>query len=144
GHVPSPVGRIHRSACAPTGKGGIRGRHGIRGIRGGYRCLRGRACRTVERYPKERKMMIHPDIYAALARERTTTFLARAETARLARQLRLAARERPDKGRPVRLRDGSAVLIRPGRPAGDGLLADGFARVRDRSRRVRVRGPAEG
>ena len=71
--------------------------------------------------------MIHPDIYAALARERTTTFLARAETARLARQLRPAAREkpaggRPDRGRPVRLRDGSAVLIRPVRPADDGLL----------------------
>jgi len=71
--------------------------------------------------------MIHPDIYAALARERTSTFLARAETARLARQLRPAARERPDKGRQVRLRDGLALLIRPVRPADDGPLADGFA-----------------
>ncbi len=87
--------------------------------------------------------MIHPDIYAALARERTSTFLARAETARLARQLRPAARERPDKGRPVRLRDGSAVLIRPVRPADDGLLADGFARLSDRSRRMRFLGPKE-
>jgi RimJ/RimL family protein N-acetyltransferase len=93
-------------------------------------------------------MMIHPDIYAALARERTTTFLARAETARLARQLRPAAREkpdraRPDRGRPVRLRDGSAVLIRPVRPADDGLLADGFTRLSDRSRRMRFLGPKE-
>jgi len=87
--------------------------------------------------------MIHPDIYAALARERTSTFLARAETARLARQLRPAARERPDKGRQVRLRDGSAVLIRPVRPADDGLLADGFARLSDRSRRMRFLGPKE-
>ena len=87
--------------------------------------------------------MIHPDIYAALARERTSTFLARAETARLARQLRPAARERPDKGRPVRLRDGSAVLIRPVRPADDGLLADGFARLSDRSRRMRFLGKKE-
>ena len=92
--------------------------------------------------------MIHPDIYAALARERTTTFLARAETARLARQLRPAAREkpargRPDRGRPVRLRDGSAVLIRPVRPADDGLLADGFTRLSDRSRRMRFLGPKE-
>ena len=48
--------------------------------------------------------MIHPGIHAALARERTSTFLAQAEAARLARQ-----------------------LIRPVRPADDGLLADGFA-----------------
>jgi len=48
--------------------------------------------------------MIHPGIHAALARERTSTFLPQAEAARLARQ-----------------------LIRPVRPADDGLLADGFA-----------------
>ena len=30
-------------------------------------------------------------------------------------------------GRPVVLRDGSTVMIRPVRPADDGLLADGFA-----------------
>jgi RimJ/RimL family protein N-acetyltransferase len=87
--------------------------------------------------------MIHPDIYSALARERTSTFLARAETARLARQLRPAARKRPDRGRSVRLRDGSAVLIRPVRPADDGLLADGFTRLSDRSRRMRFLGPKE-
>ena len=47
------------------------------------------------------------------------------------------------RGRKVRLRDGSAVLIRPVRPADDGLLADGFARLSDRSRRMRFLGPKE-
>jgi hypothetical protein len=66
--------------------------------------------------------MIHPGIHAALARERTSTFLAEAEAARLAGQLR-----RPARGRKARRRGGSAVLIRPVRPADDGLLADGLA-----------------
>jgi hypothetical protein len=66
--------------------------------------------------------MIHPGIHAALARERTSTFLAEAEAARLASQLR-----RPARGRKARRRDGSAVLSRPVRPADDGLLADGLA-----------------
>jgi len=66
--------------------------------------------------------MIHPGIHAALARERTSTFLAEAEAARLASQLR-----RPARGRKARRRDGSAVLLRPVRPADDGLLADGLA-----------------
>ena len=43
----------------------------------------------------------------------------------------------------MRLRDGSAVLIRPVRPADDGLLAEGFARLSDRSRRMRFLGPKE-
>jgi hypothetical protein len=60
--------------------------------------------------------MIHHGIHAALARERMSTFLAQAEAGRLARQ----ARRRPKGGR-VWLRDGSAVLIRPVRPADDGL-----------------------
>jgi len=76
-------------------------------------------------------MMIHPDIYAALARERSRTFLAEAEAARLSRRLgRPVPRPsegRPSAGRPVRLRDGSAVLIRPVRPEDAGLLEDGFA-----------------
>jgi hypothetical protein len=72
---------------------------------------------------KERlTMMIHPDIYAALARERTRTVLAEAEAARRSRPLR-----RPSEGRPVRLRDGLAVLMRPVRPEDPGLLEDGFA-----------------
>ena len=68
--------------------------------------------------------MIHHGIHAALARERMSTFLAQAEADRLARQARRQAR-----GRKVWLRDGSAVLIRPVRPADAGLLADGFARL---------------
>ena len=78
-------------------------------------------------------MMIHPDIYATLARERTGTFLAEAEAARRSRLSRRPSR-RPSPwasgGRPVRLRDGSAVLIRPVRPEDGGLLEDGFAGLR--------------
>ena len=81
-------------------------------------------------------MMIHPDIYAALARERSRTFLAEAEVVRRSRPL-----PRPYEGRPVRLRDGSAVLIRPVRPEDAGLLEDGFAGLSDRSRRLRFLGP---
>jgi RimJ/RimL family protein N-acetyltransferase len=81
-------------------------------------------------------MMIHPDIYSALARERSRTFLAEAEAARRSRPL-----PRSSEGRPVRLRDGSAVLIRPVRPEDAGLLEDGFARLSDRSRRLRFLGP---
>ena len=84
--------------------------------------------------------MIHPEIHAALARERTSILLAEAEGARRARQLRRPARGR---SRPVRLRDGSAVLIRPVRPADAGLLEDGFSRLGDRSRRMRFLGPKE-
>ena len=40
-------------------------------------------------------------------------------------------------GRPVALRDGSKVLIRPVQPADAPLLADGFARLSDKSRRMR-------
>jgi RimJ/RimL family protein N-acetyltransferase len=40
-------------------------------------------------------------------------------------------------GRPVVLRDGSAVLIRPVRPVDAPLLADGFARLSARSRQLR-------
>ena len=75
-------------------------------------------------------MMIHPDIYAALARERSRTFLAEAEAARLSRPLPRPSEGRPSEGRPVRLRDGSAVLIRPVRPEDAGLLEDGFAGLR--------------
>ena len=71
-------------------------------------------------------MMIHPEIHAELARERTSVLLAEAEGARRVRQLRRPAR---GSGRPVRLRDGSAVLIRPVRPADDGLLAEGCYRL---------------
>ena len=66
--------------------------------------------------------MINHGIHAALAHERMSTFLAQAEADRLAMRAR-----RPGRGRRVRLRDGLALLIRPVRPADDGLLADGFA-----------------
>ncbi len=66
--------------------------------------------------------MIDHGIHAALAHERMSTFLAQAEADRLARRAR-----RPRRGGKVRLRDGLALLIRPVRPADDGLLADGFA-----------------
>jgi hypothetical protein len=74
--------------------------------------------------------MIHPEIHAELVRERTSVLLAEAEGARRARQLRRPVRGRPVRGRPVRLRDGPVVLIRPVRPADDGLLADGSGRLR--------------
>jgi len=74
-------------------------------------------------------MMIHPEIHATLMRERTRTFLAEAEAARRSRLLgRLLGR--PSGGRPVRLRDGSPVLIRPVRPEDTGLLEDGLAGLR--------------
>jgi RimJ/RimL family protein N-acetyltransferase len=82
--------------------------------------------------------MIHHGIHAALARERMSTFLAQAEAGRLARQAR-----RQPRGRKVWLRDGSAVLIRPVRPADAGLLADSFARLSHRSRRMRFLGPKD-
>jgi len=89
-------------------------------------------------------MMINHGIHAALARERMSTFLAQAEAGRLARLARLARQARRSaKGRRVWLRDGSAVLIRPVRPADAGLLADGFTRLSDRSRRMRFRGPKD-
>jgi hypothetical protein len=80
--------------------------------------------------PKERlTMMIHPEIHAALVRERTRTFLAEAEAARRSRPLGRPL-PRPSGGRPARLRDGSAVLIRPVRPEDAGLLKDSFAGLR--------------
>jgi len=44
-------------------------------------------------------------------------------------------------GRPVVLRDGSTVMIRPVRPVDAQLLADGFARLSARSRRLRFLTP---
>src|SRR5690349_1593175 len=125
-----PLVGFTAQACAGGIRGGIRAGYGIRGIRGGHRCRRGRACRTVDGYPKERlTMMIHPDIYAAPPRERSRTLHAEAEVARRSRPRSRALRRplgqplpRPAEGRPVRLRDGSAVLIRPVRPEDAGLL----------------------
>jgi RimJ/RimL family protein N-acetyltransferase len=53
-------------------------------------------------------------------------------------------RPRPENGeRPVVLRDGSVVLVRPVRSTDTLLLADGFARLSDQSRRMRFLGPKE-
>jgi RimJ/RimL family protein N-acetyltransferase len=111
--------------------------------------------------------MIHPDILAAPARERSGTFLAEAEAAPRARQARRhrhpgrASGTRPTplrrllpwlqgrrlrpgglprpaaEGTPLVLRDGSAVLIRQVRSTDAPLLADGFARLSPRSRWMR-------
>ena len=103
--------------------------------------------------------MIHPDIQAMLVRERSATLLAAAAAYRRGRQARTAAMTasraaargtagcgttagRTAAGRTaervqVVLRDGSAVLIRPVRSTDAPLLADGFARLSERSRRLR-------
>jgi GNAT superfamily N-acetyltransferase len=65
--------------------------------------------------------MLSPHIYVALVRERHRDFLAQAETDRRKRRVR-PRRPRSGAGaaatgRPVVLRDGSAVLIRPVRSA---------------------------
>ena len=89
--------------------------------------------------------MLSPHIYAAFAQERHQSFLAQAEADGRNRRARLQRRR--DKataaaaGRPVVLRDGSAVLIRPVRRADAPLLADGFARLSARSRRLRFLSP---
>jgi RimJ/RimL family protein N-acetyltransferase len=52
------------------------------------------------------------------------------------------ARRRPEAGeRTVVLRDGSGVLVRPVRATDAVLLAEGFARLSERSRRMRFLGP---
>jgi len=88
--------------------------------------------------------MINAHILQALAIERSGTFLAEAEADRQARQVRRArraSRSRPSaKSRRVVLRDGSKVLVRPVRSADAPMLADGFARLSDRSRRMRFLG----
>ena len=89
--------------------------------------------------------MLSPHIYAALVQERHRDFLAQAETDRRKRRAR-PRRPRSGAGaaatgRPVVLRDGSAVLIRPVRSADAPLLAAGFARLSDRSRRLRFLSP---
>jgi hypothetical protein len=84
--------------------------------------------------------MTHPDIRAALGRERQNTWLADAKAARTARQARLHRRQaatparrgsplqcRAGTGTQVVLRDGSAVVIRQVHSDAP-LLADGFAR----------------
>jgi RimJ/RimL family protein N-acetyltransferase len=93
----------------------------------------------MDRNPKETFMMIHPDIYAALARERSATLMAQAAAARRARPARPGG-EPPAISRQVLLRDGSPVLIRPVRSTDAQLLTEGFARLSERSRRLRFLG----
>jgi RimJ/RimL family protein N-acetyltransferase len=90
-------------------------------------------------------MMIHPDFQAAMARERTAMLAASAAAHRQARQLREARQLRlaattPDVAGQVVLRDGSAVLIRPVRGTDAPLVAGAFARLSERSRRLRFLG----
>jgi RimJ/RimL family protein N-acetyltransferase len=90
-------------------------------------------------------MMIHPDFQGAMARERSATMAAAAAAHRQARQLRRARQLRlaattPGVAGQVVLRDGSAVLIRPVRSTDAPLLAEGFARLSERSRRLRFLG----
>jgi len=86
--------------------------------------------------------MLSPHIYAAFAHERHQTFLAQAEADGRNRRARLQRRQgsatAAAAGRPVVLRDGSAVGIRPVRRADAPLLADGFARLSARFRRLRL------
>ena len=86
--------------------------------------------------------MLSPHIYAAFAHERHQTFLAQAEADGRNRRARLQRRQGGATAavtdRPVVLRDGSAVLIRPVRRADAPLLADGFARLSARFRRLRL------
>ena len=117
--------------------------------------------------------MIDPYMQTALADLRRSAFLAQAEAARQARQARLhrqptgmpGARSwssrwlrsmlRPGRkgvirgpraaadGQRVVLRDGSAVLIRPVRPADAPLVAQGFARLSLKSRQQRFLTPKQ-
>jgi RimJ/RimL family protein N-acetyltransferase len=82
--------------------------------------------------------MTHPDILAALAGERVNTFLGEAQADRLASLARPA--RSPARRKHAVLRDGSKVLIRPVRSGDAPLLADGFARLSHRSRRMRFLG----
>ena len=90
--------------------------------------------------------MFNHHVHAALARERASDLQAKAQDARRARSARIhrradmpvVPRPRPaPEGTPVVLRDGSAVLIRQVRGTDAPLLADGFARLSARSRRMR-------
>jgi RimJ/RimL family protein N-acetyltransferase len=95
--------------------------------------------------------MISHHVSAALGTERRNALLAEAEAARQARQARTQLQRsgaslacsprrrwlRSSKGKRIVLRDGSRLLIRPVHSADAPLLADGFARLSDRSRRMR-------
>jgi hypothetical protein len=71
---------------------------------------------------REQFMMIHPEISAALARERVSTFMGGAQAAHQARLAR-AARS-PAHGKRAVRRDGPEVLMRPVRSDDAPLLAE--------------------
>jgi RimJ/RimL family protein N-acetyltransferase len=90
--------------------------------------------------------MFNHHVHTALARERVSDLQAKAQEARRARSARIhrradmpiVPRPRPaPEGTPAVLRDGSTVLIRQVRGTDAPLLADGFARLSARSRRMR-------
>jgi RimJ/RimL family protein N-acetyltransferase len=100
--------------------------------------------------------MMHPEIRAALVRERQNTLLADAEAARTARQARLHRRQAVTaarRGSPLRrqartgtravLRDGSVVVIRQVQSIDAPLLAGDFARLGAASRWMRFLRPAD-
>src|SRR5262249_9702491 len=109
-----------------------RARHGTPGTGGGHGCLAAagptgwdKRQEPCKRPSRREQSMTHPDIRAALGRERQNTLLADAEAARTARQARLYRRQaatlarrgsapqcRASIGTEVVLRDGSAVMIR--------------------------------
>jgi RimJ/RimL family protein N-acetyltransferase len=94
--------------------------------------------------------MFNHHVHTALARDRASDLLAKAQAARRARPARIRRRAgtpavpgpRPAaEGTPATLHDGSTVLIRQVRATDAPLLADGFARLSARSRQMRFLGP---
>jgi len=77
--------------------------------------------------------VLNPYLHAALGEQHAAMLRAESAAARLARS---SARNRP-----VRLRDGSAVLINPVRKADAPLLAEGFERLSAKSRLTRFLSP---
>lgn len=93
-------------------------------------------------------MFIPPDLLTGVTKERYARVFAQAEADRLGREVRRARkqarraarqarREARPGHRPVLLRDGSQVTIRPVHGDDAGLLADGFGRLSEQSRWMR-------
>jgi len=79
--------------------------------------------------------VLNPYLHTALAEQHGARLRADA------RQARLARRSSSGWNRPVRLRDGSAVVINPVRSADAPLLAEGFERLSAKSRLTRFLSP---